>query len=103
MLIIIIVVVVPKEHSEDRHLMPDLDRGQGAGSGEKAAALGQVLLHLTEAAAPVLPDPGRLQVLIMVTDILRLVTTIVISVNVTIRVKQIFGNISLISERLLPR
>ena len=94
-MLLIIIVVVPKEHSEDRHLMPDLDRGQGAGSGEKAAALGQVLLHLTEAAAPVLPDPGGLWVLIMI-------TTIVISVNVTIRVKQIFGNISLISERLLP-
>ena len=92
--LLIIIVVVPKEHSEDRHLMPDLDRGQGAGSGEEAS-LGQVLLHLTEAAAPVLPDPGGLWVLIMI-------TTIVISVNVTIRVKQIFGNISLISERLLP-
>ena len=95
MKLLIIIVVVPKEHSEDRHLMPDLDRGQGAGSGEEAAALGQVLLHLTEAAAPVLPDPGGLWVLIMITDI-------VISVNVTIRVKQIFGNINLISERLLP-
>ena len=94
MKLLIIIVVVPKEHSEDRHLMPDLDRGQGAGSGEEAS-LGQVLLHLTEAAAPVLPDPGGLRVLIIV--------TIVISVNVTIRVKQIFWNISLISERLLPR
>ena len=95
-MLLIIIVVVPKEHPEYRHLMPDLDRGQGAGSGEKAAALGQVLLHLTEAAAPVLPDTGGLWVLILI------IINIVISVNVTIRVMQILGNISLISERLFP-
>ena len=83
----LLIVIVPKEHLEDCHLVPDLDGGQGAGSGEEAPSLPQrqALLHLTEAAAPVISDPRCLRVLIWP-----------LIISVTISLEQIFWNINLI-------